>query len=79
MVAASKTFSGDLSTSLTSAIADLVLAAATSGGSKKAQALQLAKQYGVDPMLSKGEFFAQGIAEGATSGLPSFMLSLIHI
>ena len=73
MVAASKTFSGDLSTSLTSSIADLILAAATAGGSKKAQALQLAKQYGVDPMLSKGEFFAQGIAEGATSGLPSFM------
>ena len=73
MVAATKTFSGDLSTSLTSSIADLVLAAATSGGSKKAQALSLAKQYGVDPMLSKGEFFAQGLAEGATSGLPSFM------
>ena len=73
MVAASKTFSGDLSTSLTSSIADLVLAAATAGGSKKAQALALAKQYGVDPMLSKGEFFAQGLAEGATSGLPSFM------
>ena len=73
MASASKTFSGDLSTSLTSSIADLVLAAATAGGSKKAQALALAKQYGVDPMLSKGEFFAQGLAEGATSGLPSFM------
>ena len=73
MASASKTFSGDLSTSLTSSIADLVLAAATAGGSKKAQALSLAKQYGVDPMLSKGEFFAQGLAEGATSGLPSFM------
>jgi len=73
MVAASKTFSGDLSTSLTSAIADLVLAASSSGGNKVAQATQLAEQYGVDPMLSKGEFFIQGLAEGATSGLPGFM------
>ena len=73
MVAATKTYSGDFSTSMVSAIADLILTAATSGGSKKAQALQVAKKYGVDPMLNRGEFFAQGLAEGATSGLPSFM------
>ena len=73
MVATTTTFTGDLSTSVASAIADLIMASKKGAGSKMAQATMLADKFGIDPMLRKGEFMGPAMAENATAKLPSFL------
>ena len=59
MAGLQQTYSGDLTGSLTGAIADAVFAIATRGKSAKTQALAYAGKYGVDTAFKPGEFTAR--------------------
>lgn len=59
MAGLQKTYSGDLTGSLTGAIADAVFAIATRGKSAKTKALAYAGKYGVDTAFKPGEFTAR--------------------
>ena len=59
MAGLQQTYSGDLTGSLTGAIADAVFAIATRGKSAKTQALAYAGKYGVDTVFKPGEFTAR--------------------
>ena len=59
MAGLQQTYSGDLTGSLTGAIADAIFAIATRGKSAKTQALAYAGKYGVDTAFKPGEFTAR--------------------
>tara|TARA_B100002019_G_scaffold1336_1_gene1048 strand:- start:485 stop:2791 length:2307 start_codon:yes stop_codon:yes gene_type:complete len=59
MAGLQQTYSGDLTSSLTGAIADAIFAIATRGKSAKTQALAYAGKYGVDTAFKPGEFTAR--------------------
>ena len=59
MAGLQQTYSGDLTSSLTGAIADVVFAIATRGKSAKTKALAYAGKYGVDTAFKPGEFTAR--------------------
>ncbi len=66
MAALQKTYSGDLSTS----IARQLWVARNIAAAAKADAVDVAKGYGVDPMLRPGEFMSRALQMQATSRLP---------
>ena len=66
MASLQKTYSGDLSTS----IAKQLWLARNIAAAAKGEALDVAKAYGVDPMLRRGEFFGRALQTRATAGLP---------
>ena len=59
MAGLQETYSGDLTGSLTGALADAVFAIATRGKSAKAKAIAYAGKYGVETSFNKGEFAAR--------------------
>ena len=59
MAGLQQTYSGDLTSSLTSSIADAIFAIATRGKSAKAKAIAYAGKYGVETSFNKGEFAAR--------------------
>jgi hypothetical protein len=59
MAGLQETYSGDLTGSLTGALADAVFAIATRGKSAKAKAVAYAGKYGVEASFNKGEFAAR--------------------
>ena len=66
MASLQKTYSGDLSTS----IARQLWVARNIAAAAKADAVDVAKGYGVDPMLRPGEFMSRALQMQATSRLP---------
>ena len=66
MASLQKTYSGDLSTS----IARQLWTARNIAAAAKEDAVDVAKAYGVDPMLRRGEFFGHALGSMATSRLP---------
>ena len=66
MAGLQKTYSGDLSTS----IARQLWTARNIAAAAKEDAVDVAKAYGVDPMLRRGEFFGHALGSMATSRLP---------
>ena len=59
MAGLQETYSGDLTGSLTGALADAIFAIATRGKSAKAKAVAYAGKYGVESSFNKGEFAAR--------------------
>ena len=59
MAGLQETYSGDLTGSLTGALADAIFAIATRGKSAKAKAVAYAGKYGVEASFNKGEFAAR--------------------
>lgn len=66
MASLQKTYSGDL----TEAIVNQLLSARGMAADAKKSAMDVAKAYGVDPMLGRGEFFIRALQARATAGLP---------
>ncbi len=66
MASLQKTYSGDL----TEAVVNQLLSARGMASDAKKNAMDVAKAYGVDPMLGRGEFFIRALQTRATAGLP---------
>ena len=66
MASLQKTYSGDL----TEAVVNQLLSARGMAADAKKSAMDVAKAYGVDPMLGRGEFFIRALQARATAGLP---------
>ena len=66
MASLQKTYSGDL----TEAVVNQLLSARGMASDAKKNAMDVAKAYGVDPMLRGGEFFSRALQTKATAGLP---------
>ena len=66
MASLQKTYSGDL----TQSILMQLWAARGMAADAKANAMDVANAYGVDPMLRGGEFFSRALQTRATAGLP---------
>ncbi len=66
MASLQKTYSGDL----TEAVVNQLLSARGMAADAKRNAMDVAKAYGVDPMLRRGEFFIRALQARATAGLP---------
>ena len=66
MASYTSTYSGDLSTT----IASKVWEARNIASDARKDAEDVAKAYGVDPMLNFGEFFGHALAQKATQWLP---------
>ena len=66
MASLQKTYSGDL----TEAIVNQLFSARGMAADAKKSAMDVAKAYGVDPMLGRGEFFIRALQARATAGLP---------
>ena len=66
MASLQKTYSGDL----TEAVVNQLLSARGMAADAKKSAMDVAKAYGVDPMLGRGEFFIRALQTRATAGLP---------
>ena len=63
MASLQKTYSGDL----TGAVVNQLLSARGMASDAKKNAMDVAKAYGVDPMLGRGEFFIRALQTRATA------------
>ena len=70
MAALTKTYQGDLSESIALQLMSIVGDARGIASDAKKNAMDVAKAYGVDPMLRRGEFFGRALQTRATAGLP---------
>lgn len=70
MAALTKTYSGDLSQSIALQLMSIVGDARGMASDAKKNAMDVAKAYGMDPMLRRGEFFGRALQTRATAGLP---------
>ena len=70
MAALTKTYQGDLSESIALQLMGIVGDARGMASDAKKNAMDVAKAYGVDPMLRRGEFFGRALQTRATAGLP---------
>ena len=70
MAALTKTYTRDLSQSIALQLMSMVGDAGGMASDAKKNAMDVAKAYGVDPMLRRGEFFGRALQTRATAGLP---------
>ena len=70
MASLQKTYTGDLSQSIALQLMSIVGDARGMASDAKKNAMDVAKAYGVDPMLRRGEFFGRALQTRATAGLP---------
>ena len=70
MAALTKTYTGDLGQSIALQLMSIVGDARGMASDAKKNAMDVAKAYGVDPMLRRGEFFGRALQTRATAGLP---------
>ena len=70
MASLQKTYSGDLTESIALQLMSIVGDARGMASDAKKNAMDVAKAYGVDPMLRRGEFFGRALQTRATAGLP---------
>ena len=70
MASLQKTYSGDLSQSIALQLMSIVDDARGMASDAKKNAMDVAKAYGIDPMLRRGEFFGRALQTRATAGLP---------
>ena len=70
MASLQKTYSGDLSQSIAMQLMGIIGDARGMASDAKKNAIDVAKAYGIDPMLRRGEFFGRALQTRATAGLP---------
>ena len=70
MASIQKTYTRDLSQSIALQLMSIVGDARGIASDAKKNAMDVAKAYGVDPMLRRGEFFGRALQTRATAGLP---------
>ena len=70
MASLQKTYQGDLSQSIALQLMGIVGDARGMASDAKKNAMDVAKAYGIDPMLRRGEFFGRALQTRATAGLP---------
>ena len=70
MASLQKTYTRDLSQSIALQLMSIVGDARGMASDAKKNAMDVAKAYGIDPMLRRGEFFGRALQTRATAGLP---------
>ena len=70
MASIQKTYTRDLSQSIALQLMSIVGDARGMASDAKKNAMDVAKAYGIDPMLRRGEFFGRALQTRATAGLP---------